>query len=82
MLGRLEHRHLGCTHEESWTVSSRLIINIAVAVAESSQRFVTLHRNGAASINRIYSRLFDPYDIYEELKCVPTYHPTDQGQPD
>ncbi|RSH93235.1 hypothetical protein EHS25_007589 [Saitozyma podzolica] len=50
VLGRLEHRHLGCTHEESWT------------------RFVTLHRNGAASINRIYSRLFDPYDIYEELK--------------
>jgi hypothetical protein len=22
MLGRVEHRNLGCTHEESWTVST------------------------------------------------------------
>ncbi|ORX37661.1 hypothetical protein BD324DRAFT_622801 [Kockovaella imperatae] len=49
-LGRLEHRNLGCTHEESWT------------------RFITLNRNGSGSINRMYSRLFDPYDIYDELK--------------
>lgn len=33
-----------------------------------SQRFVTLHRNGSASINRIYARNFDPYEIYDELK--------------
>ncbi|KAK4687460.1 hypothetical protein P7C73_g2651, partial [Tremellales sp. Uapishka_1] len=50
MLGRLEHRTKGCTHEEAWT------------------RFVTLHRNGSTSINRIYSRMFDPYEIYDELK--------------
>jgi hypothetical protein len=35
-----------------------------------SQRFVTLHRNGSASINRIYARNFDPYEIYDELKSV------------
>ncbi|ORY34678.1 hypothetical protein BCR39DRAFT_513984 [Naematelia encephala] len=35
---------------------------------ESWTRFLTLHRNGSASINRIYSRLFDPYDIYDEIK--------------
>jgi len=24
MLGRLEHRNIGCTHEESWTVGALL----------------------------------------------------------
>ncbi|KAL7425200.1 hypothetical protein Q5752_000888 [Cryptotrichosporon argae] len=50
MLGRLEHRYNGCTHDESWT------------------RFITLHKNGSASLNRVYSRMFDPYEIYDELK--------------
>ncbi|OCF42644.1 hypothetical protein I317_03503 [Kwoniella heveanensis CBS 569] len=35
---------------------------------EAWTRFVTLHRNGSASINRMYSRTFDPYEIYDELK--------------
>jgi len=35
-----------------------------------TQRFVTLHRNGSASLNRIYSRNFDPYDIFDEFKCA------------
>ena len=34
------------------------------------QKFVTIHRNGSAGINRYYSRHFDPYVIYDELKCV------------
>ncbi|WVW86886.1 hypothetical protein I302_108941 [Kwoniella bestiolae CBS 10118] len=60
LLGRLEHRQSGCTHEEAWT------------------RFVTLHRNGSASINRMYSRTFDPYEIYDELKTQNNFsaHPT------
>ncbi|WWC73655.1 uncharacterized protein I206_107627 [Kwoniella pini CBS 10737] len=60
VLGRIEHRQSGCTHEEAWT------------------RFVTLHRNGSASINRIYSRTFDPYEIYDELKNQNNFssHPT------
>jgi hypothetical protein len=32
------------------------------------QRVLTLHRNGSASINRIYSRNFDPHEIFNELK--------------
>lgn len=32
------------------------------------QRFLTLHRNGSGSLNRIYSRTFDPYEIFDELK--------------
>ncbi|WVR08039.1 hypothetical protein IAU60_005083 [Kwoniella sp. DSM 27419] len=45
---------------------------------ESWTRFVTLHRNGTASINRIYSRTFDPYEIYAELKHQNNFsaHPT------
>ncbi|WWC65872.1 uncharacterized protein I303_108494 [Kwoniella dejecticola CBS 10117] len=60
VLGRIEHRQSGCTHEEAWT------------------RFVTLHRNGSASINRIYSRTFDPFEIYDELKNQNNFstHPT------
>ncbi|OCF61831.1 hypothetical protein L486_01493 [Kwoniella mangroviensis CBS 10435] len=60
ILGRIEHRNSGCTHEEAWT------------------RFVTLHRNGSASINRMYSRTFDPYEIYDELKHQNNFsaHPT------
>ncbi|WRT69738.1 uncharacterized protein IL334_006729 [Kwoniella shivajii] len=60
MLGRIEHRQSGCTHEEAWT------------------RFVTLHRNGSASLNRMYSRTFDPYEIYDELKNQNNFssHPT------
>lgn len=38
------------------------------AASSLLQRFVTLHRSGYATINRIYSRLFDPCDIYDELK--------------
>jgi hypothetical protein len=34
------------------------------------QKFVTIHRNGSAGINRYYSRHFDPYVIYDELKYV------------
>ncbi|KAK8849704.1 hypothetical protein IAR55_005039 [Kwoniella newhampshirensis] len=45
---------------------------------EAWTRFVTLHRNGSASINRIYSRTFDPYEIYDELKHQNNFtaHPT------
>nr|XP_031857734.1 uncharacterized protein CI109_006894 [Kwoniella shandongensis]KAA5524806.1 hypothetical protein CI109_006894 [Kwoniella shandongensis] len=45
---------------------------------EAWTRFVTLHRNGSASINRMYSRTFDPYEIYEELKHQNNFtaHPT------
>jgi hypothetical protein len=35
-----------------------------------TQKFVTIHRNGSAGINRYYSRHFDPYVIYDELKYV------------
>ena len=35
-----------------------------------AQRFITLNRNGTASINRMNSRLFDPYNIYDELKSA------------
>lgn len=34
------------------------------------KKFVTIHRNGSAGINRYYSRHFDPYVIYDELKYV------------
>lgn len=34
----------------------------------SQQRFITLRHNGSAMLNRIYTRTFDPYDIYDELK--------------
>ncbi|WWC92842.1 uncharacterized protein L201_007802 [Kwoniella dendrophila CBS 6074] len=45
---------------------------------EAWTRFVTLHRNGSASINRMYSRTFDPYEIYDELKNQNNFsaHPT------
>ena len=64
MLGRLEHRNLGCTHEESWTVS----LTQGNCILADNQKFVTIHRNGSAGINRYYSRHFDPYVIYDELK--------------
>jgi hypothetical protein len=65
MLGRLEHRNLGCTHEESWTVSRPWSGRGGMA---NQKRFVTINRNGSAGINRYYSRHFDPYEIYDELK--------------
>jgi len=64
MLGRLEHRNLGCTHEESWTVGFPLQEDDQA----DKEKFVTIHRNGSAGINRYYSRHFDPYVIYDELK--------------
>ena len=74
MLGRLEHRSVGCTHHENWTVSRDDRCTWAAPpgmwVKVDSQQFITLHRNGSASINRIYSRTFDPYEIYDEFKCV------------
>lgn len=61
---------MGCTHDESWTVCPRYGTAEVVFPdpALTIQRFITLHRNGSASINRIYSRQFDPYQIYDELK--------------
>jgi hypothetical protein len=35
---------------------------------ESWTRFILLHRNGTASLNRIYSRTFDPLEIYAEIR--------------
>lgn len=35
---------------------------------ESWTRFIILHRNGTASLNRIYSRTFDPLEIYAEIR--------------
>ncbi|GMK56215.1 hypothetical protein CspeluHIS016_0300550 [Cutaneotrichosporon spelunceum] len=35
---------------------------------ESWTRFIHLRRNGSASLNRIYTRTFDPYEIIDELK--------------
>lgn len=35
---------------------------------EAWTRFITLHRNGSVSMNRIYSRTFDPLEIFRELK--------------
>jgi len=71
VLGRVEHRALGCTHEESWTVSQISYVIVGMKERErwtDEQRWITLHRNGSASINRFYSRTFDPYDIAAELK--------------
>ncbi|CAK9782914.1 hypothetical protein CC85DRAFT_266518 [Cutaneotrichosporon oleaginosum] len=35
---------------------------------EAWTRFIHLRRNGSASLNRIYTRTFDPYEILDELK--------------
>ncbi|KAJ9095308.1 hypothetical protein QFC21_005674 [Naganishia friedmannii] len=35
---------------------------------EAWTRFLILHRNGTASLNRIYSRTFDPLEIYAEIR--------------
>lgn len=35
---------------------------------EAWSRFIILHRNGTASLNRMYSRTFDPGAIYEEIR--------------
>ncbi|KAJ9112667.1 hypothetical protein QFC22_006169 [Naganishia vaughanmartiniae] len=35
---------------------------------EAWTRFLILHRNGSASLNRIYSRTFDPLEIYAEIR--------------
>ena len=39
-----------------------------MSLVADTKRFVTLHRNGSASLNRIYTRQFDPYEIFAELK--------------
>lgn len=69
VLGRLDHRAVGCAHHESWTVGQRV-------ERADTQRFIHLRRNGSGSLNRIYTRSFDPYDIMDELKHqggVPEY---------
>ncbi|WVQ78961.1 hypothetical protein IAT38_001053 [Cryptococcus sp. DSM 104549] len=45
-------------------------------------RFVTLHRNGSASINRMSARDFNPYFIFDELKRQNnfTMHPTEMRE--
>ncbi|GHJ89455.1 hypothetical protein NliqN6_5857 [Naganishia liquefaciens] len=35
---------------------------------EAWTRFIVLHRNGTASLNRMYSRTFDPSAIYQEIR--------------
>lgn len=44
---------------------------VGCAHHESWTRFLALRRNGSATINRIYTRTFDPYEIFDELKWVP-----------
>lgn len=41
---------------------------VGCAHHESWTRFLTLRRNGSAAINRIYTRTFNPMEIYDELK--------------
>lgn len=72
MLRRLVHRTVGCTHDEPWTVSFLYLVAVCIrligSVHSRQQRFLTLHRNGSGSLNRMYSRTFDPHEIFREIK--------------
>lgn len=68
------HRYKDPPNTTTWRATFLRILRRLVHRAqgctheEAWSRFIILHRNGTASLNRIYSRTFDPGVIYEEIR--------------